>query len=237
MIIIIIYVNRIKREAKNIKLLLTLILACVSAVSLADNHDENNLVMLSMFTNPVGQKMSVLEKMLLNASADNEKRGYNRCGVYKHRRIGSSRSALTFCYFNDFAQYAKIEDARDAEVGNDAAQFFADHTDHMISILEKNLKPNPKYLLFARMTFGPYLTGIERDERARGQFEYYEDSFGGCNLATHMWGPELAHYIACGFESHKEFAEGLEIFSKNNIAEVKADILEHSDDLYIRVDN
>ena len=28
-----------------------------------------------------------------------------------------------------------------------------------------------------------------------------------------------------------------EIFSKNNIAEVKADILEHSDDLYIRVDN
>lgn len=220
------------------KILLSIILLSLSTLSLADDQKKNNMMMFSMFTNPAGQDMKEMEAFLLKSANDNEERGYNRCGVYKHRRVGSSRSAYMYCYFNDYNQWAKIEDIRDSESGTAGnKQMFSDHTDHLLGMAESNLKPDPKYVLLVRATFGSYLTGNERSQKAKQFHDYYENSFGGCNLMEHLWGPEIGYYTVCGFENYKEFAKAMEIFNQSDILEQKLDLLEHSDEILIRVDN
>ena len=58
------------------------------------------------------------------------------------------------------------------------------------------------------------------------------------NLYFHAWGPEMAHYISCGFKDFSDFGKKdaaiNEILAKE-LADAKLDIKDHSDDLLVKV--
>ncbi|MDG1135398.1 MAG: hypothetical protein P8N48_00675, partial [Bacteroidales bacterium] len=59
-------------------------------------------------------------------------------------------------------------------------------------------------------------------------------AFGGCDLYFHSWGPELAHYISCGFDNFSDFGKKHTAINKileKELSTADLDLLEHSDDL------
>ena len=65
-----------------------------------------------------------------------------------------------------------------------------------------------KYVVYATTTFSPDLTHVEMQARAEF-YSAYDEGLGECNRYEHGWGPELAFYATCGFESYAEFAAGV----------------------------
>jgi len=57
-------------------------------------------------------------------------------------------------------------------------------------------------------------------------------------MMEHGWGPEMAFYFVCGFDNYKELASAMDnIMSRvDELYNAKLDILDHSDDIMIRVE-
>ena len=90
----------------------------------------------------------------------------------------------------------------------------------------------------ARYTFGPYLIDNEKRANASTIFSAYDSAFGGCNMMEHLWGPEQARYFVCGYDSYADFGAKVAAVSdihENELADMKLDVLEHSDELMIRI--
>ena len=77
----------------------------------------------------------------------------------------------------------------------------------------------------------------ERAERAKKLFDVYDQGFGGCNMMSHVWGPGLEWQIVCGFDSYADFAKKNAALAPliEPLTTQKLDILNHSDDIMIRV--
>ncbi|MBT4911562.1 MAG: hypothetical protein HON61_09160, partial [Alphaproteobacteria bacterium] len=94
------------------------------------------------------------------------------------------------------------------------------------------------YVLEAKYSFGPYLTDNERRANAKILFDVYNEAFGGCNLAEHFWGPELTWNFYCGYDSYADWGkkvEALSVIHEERIADLKLDVMNHSDHLMTRV--
>jgi hypothetical protein len=55
----------------------------------------------------------------------------------------------------------------------------------------------------------------------------------------HFWGPEQAWYFVCGYDSYADFANKVAVLSEiheTELADLKLDVMDHSDDLMIRVE-
>jgi len=214
-----------------------------SSIILADGHMdarknadmkkyENNFAYLSTYTIPAGSNPATLSKSLLKNVEQLKKDGYNNCGLLRHA-FGGDRAFYSYCYFDTWEQFAKINDNA---AGLDVRQLYGDHDDRLVSVDKKNLGPS-QYLVMATYSFGPYLTIGERAERAQIIFDIYDEGFGGCNMMSHVWGPGLEWQIVCGFDSYTEFAQINKKLQPLTAVLVnqKLDILSHSDDIMIRV--
>lgn len=135
-------------------------------------------------------------------------------------------------------QFAAINDSNDPIAGGNQRQLFGDHTDKLAAVMVRNLtKPTP-YVLEAKYSFGPYLTDNERRVNARKLFDAYDKAFGGCNMAEHMWGPELTWNFYCGYDSYADWGKKVEVLSaihEEELADMKLDVMNHSDHLMTRV--
>ncbi len=198
---------------------------------------ENNFVYISTYIQPAGGNPERLKKSLLKNIEALEENGYNSCGMLRHQ-FGGGRSFMTYCYFDSWEQFAKINDSNNPIAGGNPKQLFGDHTDKLAAVVIRNLtKPTP-YVLEVKYSFGPYLTDNERQANARKLFDVYDQAFGGCNMAEHFWGPELTWNFYCGYDSYADWAtkvEALSAIHEEELADVKLDILEHSDHLMVRV--
>ncbi|MDB4043788.1 hypothetical protein OAN54_02010 [Gammaproteobacteria bacterium] len=222
----------------------TLVLA-FSLTTYAAHHEEgekhaamheNNFVYISTYTQPAGGNPERLKKSLLENIATLEENGYNSCGMLRHQ-FGGGRSFMTYCYFDDWDQFAKINDSNDPVAGG-ARQLFGDHTDNIVAVVERNLTTPSNYVLEAKYSFGPYLTDNERRANAKILFDVYNEAFGGCNLAEHFWGPELTWNFYCGYDSYADWGKKVEALSaihEERIADLKLDVMNHSDHLMTRV--
>lgn len=222
------------------KLCLSMLL--LSAISIyAGHHEEakamkeSNFAVLSSYTIAAGTNPNKLEKELLEYIANEEARGFNTCGLLRHQ-FGGDRAFYTYCHFEDYNHLAEIMDSTDAATAN-AKQTYSTHTDNIVSFNVRNLTKLTKYVMFSTTTFGPYLTANERKARAMEYFDYYDKGFGGCNMMEHGWGPEMAFYFVCGFDNYKELAAAMDNIGSriDELYNAKLDILDHSDDIMIRV--
>ena len=197
---------------------------------------ENNFVYISTYTQPAGGNPETLKKSLLGSISTLEKNGYNSCGMLRHQ-FGGDRSFLTYCYFDDWDQFAKINDDG-APLPSTYRQLYGDHTDKLAAVVVRNLTKRTPYVLRATYTFGPFLTANEMRDRAKMLFDAYNEAFEGCVLAEHAWGPEMAWYFYCGYESYTDFAKKSSTLGdlfESGLADAKTDIRNHSDDLMIRI--
>jgi hypothetical protein len=58
-------------------------------------------------------------------------------------------------------------------------------------------------------------------------------------MMEHFWGPELAWQIVCGYDSYADFAKKVAVLGKiheEELADLKLDVLNHSDNLLTRVE-
>ena len=191
---------------------------------------ENNFAYLSTYTIPAGSNPSVLEKSLLKNVKELEEDGYNVCGLYRHS-FGGDRAFYSFCYFDSWEQFAEINDKPGA---GDVRQLYGDHSDNLVAIVEKNLTKKTPNVLMASYSFGPYLTDNEKRTNAKVLFDAYDKSFGGCNMMEHFWGSEQAWYFTCGFNSYADFTKKVKTLSgihENELADLKLDVMDHSDNL------
>ena len=198
---------------------------------------ENNFVYISTYTQPAGGNPERLKKSLLSNLDTLEENGYNACGMLRHQ-FGGGRSFLTYCYFDSWDQFAKINDSNNPIAGGSSRQLFGDHTDKLAAVVVRNLTTPTPYVLEAKYSFGPYLTDNERRANARKLFDAYDKAFGGCNMAEHFWGPELTWYFYCGYDSYADWAtkvEALSVIHEKELADTKLDVLDHSDHLMTRV--
>ena len=202
----------------------------------ADMH-SNNFVYISTYTQAAGTNPETLKKSLLKNIATLEENGYNACGMLRHQ-FGGERSFMTYCYFDDWDQFAKIND-NSQPLGGNPRQLFGDHTDKLAAVVVRNLtKPTP-YVLEAKYSFGPFLTDNERRANAQTLFTAYNTAFGGCNMTEHFWGPELTWNFYCGYDSYADWAEKVEVLSaihEGEIADLDLGVLNHSDHLMVRVE-
>lgn len=214
-------------------------LALVSLNLLADGHEanessDNQYMLLSTYEIASGQNPADLEKELVQLQLDQESYGFNDCGLYQHW-YGGERAFYAYCYFSDFDQFESIRLKSEADDDRMAiTQNYSNHTDHILELQKANLINAPDNLLWMKWKFGPYLTIIERQERVETLFDAFNRSFGGCSLYNHSWGPEIAHYMSCGFENFSDFGKKHDAINKilgEELATAKLDILEHSDDL------
>lgn len=223
------------------KLFLSLLMVSTAFIY-AGHHEEakttkeSNFAVLSSYTIAAGTNPSKLEKELLEYIDNEEARGFNACGLLRHQ-FGGDRAFYTYCFFEDYNHLAEIMDSPNAAAA-DTKQTYAAHTDNIVSFNVRNLTRPTKYAMFSTTTFGPYLTAAERKARAKEYFDYYDKGFGGCNMMEHGWGPEMAFYFVCGFDSYKELASAMDnIVSRiDELYNAKLDILDHSDDIMIRVE-
>ena len=201
------------------------------AVKTSMSH-ENNFAYLSTYTMPAGSNPATLAKSLLKNVEDLKKEGYNNCGLLRHA-FGGDRAFYSYCYFDSWEQFAEINDNVD---NADVRQLYGDHEDRLVAVDEKNLGPS-KYLVMANYSFGPYLTMVEKAERAKKLFDVYDQGFGGCNMMSHVWGPGLEWQIVCGFDSYADFAKKNAALAPliQPLMTQKLDILNHSDDIMVRV--
>lgn len=213
-----------------------------SALIIAGHHEESqpmrdsNFAVLSSYTIAAGTKPSKLEKELLEYISGEEERGFNNCGLLRHQ-FGSDRAFYSYCYFEDYDHLAEIMDNTSAATA-DARQTYSTHIDNIVSFNIRNIKKATKYVVWSTTTFGPYLTAAERKDRAIEYFDYYDKGFGGCNMMEHGWGPEMAFYFVCGFDSYKELSQAMDNITSriDELYNAKLDILDHSDEILIRVE-
>jgi hypothetical protein len=205
----------------------------------ADSNDPDhqfNFVYTSDYTIPAGGLAKNVEKIALQNLATLEENGYYNCGLLRHQ-FGGDRAYYSYCYFDSWEQFGKINDAN-SPAAYEPRQVYGDHSDHLIAVVERNLSKRTSYVLRATYSFGPFLTANEMRNRAKTLFNAYDEAFGGCNLAEHVWGPELAWYFYCGYDSYADFAKksnALAEIHESKLADQKLDIRNHSDDLMIRV--
>ena len=96
----------------------------------------------------------------------------------------------------------------------------------------------PKYVLYASTAFAPHLNHVEMQAKAEEFYSAYDENFGERNRYEHAWGPELAFYATCGFESYADFAAGVNKVMKifeGRLATANLNILNHRDDILIKV--
>jgi hypothetical protein len=199
---------------------------------------EHNLAYLSSYTMPAGSNADKIAKSLLENVKSLEEDGYNVCGLLRHQ-FGGDRAFYTYCYFNSWEQFAEINDNADEPLTREPKQLYGDHSDNLLAMVEKNLRKKTPYVLMATYSFGPYLTDNEKRANARKIFGAYDTAFGGCNLMEHILGPEQAWYFVCGYDSYADFAKKVKVIGdihESELADVKLDVLEHSDDLMVRVE-
>ena len=200
-----------------------------------DMH-ENNLVYISTYTQPAGGNPETLKRSLLKNIATLEEDGYNACGMLRHQ-FGGDRAFLTYCYFDNWDQFAEINDS-DEPLARGSKQLFGDHTDKLAAVVERNLTKPTTYVLEAKYSFGPYLTDNQRRANAKILFDVYDRAFGGCNMTEHFWGPELTWNFYCGYDSYADFGKKADLVSKIHeaeLADLKLDVMNHSDHLWVRV--
>ena len=197
---------------------------------------EHNFAYLSSYTMPAGSNADRIAKSLLENVNTLEEDGYNVCGLLRHQ-FGGDRAFYSYCYFDSWEQFAKINDSNEP-VTREPKQIYGDHTDNIVAMVEKNLTKATPHVLMATYTFGPYLTDNEKRANAKTIFNAYDSAFGGCNLMEHFWGPEQAWYFVCGYENYADFANKVGVLSgihETELADLKLDVMDHSDDLMIRV--
>ena len=227
------------------KLITTLLFSLMMIPLLAVHHegeghsmkDKNNFAYLSTYVIPDNTNPKKLEKSLLGNVETLEANGYNLCGLLRHQ-FGAERGFYTYCYFDDFEQFAEINDNQDPQ--GDVKQLHADHSDHLVAVVKKGLKKRTQYILMATYTFGPYLTDNQRRKNANILYDAYNEAFEGCNLMEHFWGPELAWYVVCGYENYADFNNKANVLAgihEERLADLKLDVMTHKDDLLIRVSN
>ena len=201
-----------------------------------DSDHQFNFVYTSDYTIPAGGLAKNVEKIALQNLATLEENGYYNCGLLRHQ-FGGDRAYYSYCYFDSWEQFGKINDAN-SPAAYEPKQVYGDHSDHLIAVVERNLTKRTAYVLKATYSFGPFLTANEMRNRAKTLFNAYDEAFEGCNLAEHAWGPELAWYFYCGYDSYADFAKksnALAEIHESKLADQKLDIRNHSDDLMIRV--
>jgi hypothetical protein len=153
-------------------------------------------------------------------------------------QFGGERSFMTYCYFDDWDQFAKINDNNEP-LGGNPKQLFGDHTDKLAAVVVRNLTKQTPYVLEAKYSFGPFLTDNERRANAKTLFTAYNTAFGGCNMTEHFWGPELTWNFYCGYDSYADWAKKVEVLSaihEGEIADLDLGVLNHSDHLMQRVE-
>ena len=92
---------------------------------------------------------------------------------------------------------------------SDEVQLFGSHMDHIVLMTKQGMTKMPKYVLYASTAFAPHLNHVEMQAKAEEFYSAYDEGFGECNRYEHAWGPELAFYATCGFESYADFAAGV----------------------------
>ena len=225
-------------------LLLFVYLMCCTSIFAAHHEEADsndldhqfNFVYTSDYTIPAGGLAKNVEKIALQNLATLEENGYYNCGLLRHQ-FGGDRAYYSYCYFDSWEQFGKINDAN-SPATYEPKQVYGDHSDHLIAVVERNLTKRTPYVLRATYSFGPFLTANEMRNRAKTLFNAYDEAFGGCNLAEHVWGPELAWYFYCGYDSYADFAKksnALTEIHESKLADQKLDIRNHSDDLMTRV--
>ena len=225
-------------------LLLFVYLMCCTSIFAAHHEEADsndldhqfNFVYTADYTIPAGGLAKNVEKIALQNLATLEENGYYNCGLLRHQ-FGGDRAYYSYCYFDSWEQFGKINDAN-SPATYEPKQVYGDHSDHLIAVVERNLTKRTPYVLRATYSFGPFLTANEMRNRAKTLFNAYDEAFGGCNLAEHVWGPELAWYFYCGYDSYADFAKksnALAEIHESKLADQKLDIRNHSDDLMIRV--
>jgi hypothetical protein len=210
--------------------------------SQADHHettaaDSNQYVLHSVYEIAHGQNPDDLETELVAYQKNQESLGFNNCGLYKHQ-YGSQRAFYSFCYFNDFDQFEIIMKKADAAETGSVIQNFASHTDNILHVQQRNMKASPAHAVYMTWRFGPYLSLTERQARADQMFDIFTRGFGDCNLYYHNWGSDLAHYMSCGFKDYADFGKkdgAVNKIIEDELMEAKLDILEHSDELLIKI--
>jgi len=228
---------------KNILILLSLL--TVSAFTYSAHHEEgeqaqkihgNNFAYLSSYTMPAGSNADRMAASLKKNVDLMEQEGYNACGLLRHQ-FGGDRAFYSYCFFDSWEHFAEINDSSEP-AGRATRQLYGDHSDNLVAVSEQNLTKMTPYVLMASYTFGPYLTDNQKRANAAILFGAYDTAFGGCNMMEHIWGPEQAWYFVCGYDSYADFANKVKAVSEiheNELADMKLDVLEHSDDLMIRV--
>ena len=206
------------------------------------HHEEekksaDNYVLMSTYEIAAGQNPADLEKELIALQTQQEADGFNNCGLYRHQ-YGGMRAFYGYCFFSDYDQFDAIQKKSQANGAMETAQTYASHSDNLLHVQKRNLKTAPENLVFMTWKFGPFLTINERQERADVLFEAFDRAFGGCNQYFHAWGPEMAHYVSCGFKDFVDFGKKdaaiNEIIAKE-LGNTKLDIKDHSDDLLVRI--
>ena len=228
---------------KNILIVLSLLSTSFFALSAhheesetATKVQENNFAYLSSYTMPAGSNADRMADSLKKDVDSLEKGGYNTCGLLRHQ-FGGDRAFYSYCFFDSWEQFAEINDSNEP-AARASRQLYGDHSDHLVAVTEKNLTKMTPYVLMASYTFGPYLTDNEKRANAKVLFSAFDTAFGGCNMMEHFFGPEQAWYFVCGYDSYADFANKVKAIGdihENELADMKLDILEHTDDLMIRV--
>ena len=213
-----------------------------SGVALAAHHEEgekasDNYVLMSTYEIAHGQNPADLEKELVELQKQQEADGFNNCGLYRHQ-YGGKRAFYGYCFFSDYDQFDAIQKKSQSNAPMATIQNYGSHADNLLHVQKRNLKAAPDNIVSMTWRFGPYLTVNERQERADLLFDAFNRAFSGCNLYFHAWGPEMAHYISCGFKDFSDFGKKdaaiNEILAKE-LADAKLDIKDHSDDLLVKV--
>ena len=115
---------------------------------------------------------------------------------------------------------------------------FADHSDNILEVQQRNLTISPVYIAYMRWDFDASLTLAERQQRADKLLDMFNSGFGGCNLYHHTWGGEMAYYMACGYTDYSDFGKKFNAVNTvlaEQFMNAKLDIRTHPDELLIRV--
>ena len=224
---------------------LTILILGLSTTIFAAHHEETdspeseheyNFAYNSTYTIPAGSQPQRVERSILENLATLEENGYYNCGLLRHQ-FGGERAYYSYCYFDSWEQFGEINDSN-APAAREPNQLYGDHSDHLVTIVERNIMKRTPYVLRATYSFGPFLTINEMRDRAKMLFDAYNEAFEGCVLAEHAWGPENAWYFYCGYESYTDFAKkssALGDLFESGLADAKTDIRNHSDDLMVRI--
>lgn len=227
------------------KKLIIILFLSFSALVYSAHHEEGEVntsektygyVYTSDYTIPANGSASRIERTVLDNLENLEANGYYNCGLLRHE-FGSKRAYYSYCYFDSMEQFGEINDMN-TPPADEPRQVYGDHSDHILAVSKRNLTKRTPYILRATYTFGPFLTANEMRARATMLFNAYDEAFGGCNMGEHFWGPELAWYFYCGYESYADFAKKADKLSEiheRDLADAKTDVRNHSDDLLRRI--